>query len=377
MAKQTKPSRKFTIWVVVLSLGLLAGLFTAYKLLTEGLVVLGGNDIIIWTLPLSIYVFFALTSTGLTFVASIPLVFGLKQYNLIAKRAVFLAIASLLAAFTALSMDLGSLSNMISFITSPNILSPIWGMGVLYTIELVMLLIKFWKLHTGDWQGRLSKIVGLVAFLSAIAASATLGLVFGTAESRPSYLGGFAPAYFWVTAFLSGLAMIMLFSLVYHKMVKGGLSEDESAQYDSLGMFLSFAIGFSLVLFLMRLAIGLLSTSTGLSAFVQLMGQLSFQITLVLGLILPLVLMLIPSVRATNRGKIVASALVLIGLLIERADYVLVGQLEPLGVRASGISGLVSHSTNIYDWLILASSIAVMLFVYTLGERYFDLELSS
>ncbi len=79
MAKLTKPSRKFTIWVVVLGLGLLAGLFTAYKLLTEGLVILGGNDIVIWTLPLALYVFFALTSTGLTFVAAIPLVFGIKQ----------------------------------------------------------------------------------------------------------------------------------------------------------------------------------------------------------------------------------------------------------------------------------------------------------
>jgi molybdopterin-containing oxidoreductase family membrane subunit len=372
-AKNNRPT-KFIVWIAVLSLGILAGFFTVYKLLTDGLVILGGSDIVIWTLPLALYVFFALTSTGLTFVAAIPLVFGIRQYELVSKRAVFLAIASLIAAFTALSMDLGSPTNMFAFITAPNLESPIWGMSVLYAIELVVLLIKFWTIHKGEGHGRGSKIIGVIALLNSIVASATLGLVFGTIRSRPAYFGGFAPVYFWVTAFLSGLAMILLFSLAYQHFVKGGLSEDESSNYDGLTISLAFTTGITLVLFVMRMAIGLLSVHPGHAPFVALMGHFSFQITLWLGLVAPLVLMLIPSVRATTWGKVTASSLVLLGLIIERADYVLVGQLKPLGVRASGVSGLVSHSTNIYDWLIFFFALALMLLVYTLGERYLKLE---
>jgi len=373
MTKKSQASPKYTIWLAVLGLAILAGLFTAYKLITEGLGALGGTDIVIWPLPIAAYIFFALMSTGLTFVASMPLVFGMKQYELIAKRAVFLGIATLLAAFAALSMDLGSISNLVSFLSSPNFSSPIWWMGVLYAIELVMLLIKFWKLHKGDVHSQSSKIVGIAAFISAIAASATLGMVFGTIEARPAYFGGFAPVYFLATALLSGLALLILFSLAYYQLAKDGLPEGEAPQYNGLAKILAFAIGLTLVLFLVRTIVGTSNNGTEFLAFDHVVGSFAFQLVLWLGLVLPLLLMLMPKIRATTAGKITAAALVLLGLFIERMDYVLVGQLKPLGVRAMEVSGLAPHGNSIWEWLVVASSLALLLLVFTLGEQYLKL----
>lgn len=373
MAKKSQASPKYIAWIVVLSIAILAGLVTAYKLITEGLGALGGTDILIWPLPIVAYIFFALTSTGLTFVASMPLVFGMKQYDLIAKRAVFLGIATLLAAFAALSMDLGSISNLVFFIGSPNFSSPIWWMSVLYAIELVMLLTKFWKLHKGDAHSQSSKIVGIVAFISAIAASATLGMVFGTIEARPAYFGGFAPVYFLATALLSGLALLILFSLAYFYFAKDGLPVDETPQYDGLTKILAFATGLTLVLFLLRMIVGLSNNGPEFLAFEHVVGSFAFQLVLWLGLVLPLLLMLIPKIRAMTAGKITAAALVLLGLFIERMDYVLVGQLKPLGVRAMEVSGLAPHGYSIWEGLIVVSSLALLLLVFTFGEQYLKL----
>ena len=370
----SKASAKYVAWLAILGIALLAGLYTAYKLITEGLGALGGTDIVIWPMPIAAYIFFALTSTGLTFVASMPLVFGLKQYEPMAKRAVFLGIASLLAAFAALSMDLGSIANMFFFLVSPNISSPMWWMGVLYALELAMLLSKLWLLHKGDWQSQTSKAIGILAFLSAVAASATLGLVFGTIGARPAYFGGFAPVYFMVTALLSGLAVIVLFSLAYYLLAQGGLPEGAASRYNSLAKILAFVTGFTLVLFLLRTIVGSLNSGAGFLAFDQLVGSFTFQLALWLGLVVPLLLLLIPTVRATTEGKISAAALILLGLFVERMDYVLVGQLEPLGVRSMEVSGLATPGYTLWEWLVVAASLALLLLAFTLGERYLKLE---
>jgi len=373
MAEKNVVSRKYLIWLSTLSIGLLGGLFTAYKLITEGLGVLGGNDIVIWPLPIATYIFFALTSTGLTFVASMPLVFGMKQFETIAKRAVFLGIATLLAAFAALSMDLGSISNIVYFLISPNFSSPMWWMGAIYTIELIMLMVKFWRMQVGDWHSQGSKIIGGIAFISAIAATSTLGMVFGNISARPTYNGMFAPVYFLVTAFLSGLALIILFSISYYQISKTQSPDEEVTSYDNLGKIMAFITGIVLVLFLIRTIVGLANNDSEFLAFDLFVGSSSFNFVLWFGLLLPLLLMILPKVRATTTGKLIAAVLILSGLFIERMSYVLIGQLKPLGVRSSGIPGLVTHSNTIWEWLVVASSLAFLLLAFTFGEKYLKL----
>src|SRR4030067_461407 len=62
---------------------------------------------ITWGLPISTYVFLVLTSTGLTFVASLAMIFGFEEFYPVAKRCVWLAVAALVAGFTALGLGIG------------------------------------------------------------------------------------------------------------------------------------------------------------------------------------------------------------------------------------------------------------------------------
>ena len=118
-------ARKAQVWYGILGLGILIGLITMYRVFTVGLVLYAKTDILVWTLPISSYIFFSLTSTGLAFVSSIPVVFGIKRYQPIEMRTALLEIAVLLAGFACLFLHLGSPLNTVYFIFSPNPASPI------------------------------------------------------------------------------------------------------------------------------------------------------------------------------------------------------------------------------------------------------------
>jgi molybdopterin-containing oxidoreductase family membrane subunit len=356
-------------WIVLLAIALLGGLVTAYKVLTVGHVIYGGNDVLFWTLPLATYMFFALTSTGLTFVASIPLVFGIKRYEPVAKRAVFLAIAALIAAFVSLLLETGSPLNMINYLTSPNLTSTLWWMGMLYGSYLALLLAMFWKMHTGN----ASKALGIVAFGFAVAASSTLGASIGLTEARPAFFGAFTPVYFLLTALLGGLAAFVLFSLVRQQLARSPLPESQTALYNELGRIFGFVIGITLLFFIWRTIVGLSATYPGFGAFKYIVSSWPFRFELWLGLVVPLILMLVPSVRAGVIGKLTASTLVLLGLFSQRMELLLTGQIMPDGPMAVGLPEIVSYTPTIWEWLVVASALAAMLLLYTLGERYLKL----
>jgi molybdopterin-containing oxidoreductase family membrane subunit len=354
-------------WIAALGIVILAGLFTTYRIFTVGHVIFGATNVLFWTLPLAAYAFFALTSTGLAFVASIPLVFGIKRYEPVAKRAVLLAIAALIAAFISLVLELGSPWNMVKYLTSPNVTSTLWWMGVLYGIYLVFLLATFWKMRTA---------LCVIAFLFALAASSTLGATFGLTESRPVFFGGFMPVYFPLIALLCGLAAIVLVSLAYYRFAREGLPEEQVPLFNELGKVFWFVIGIALLLFVWRTIVGFSGTHPELVAFEHIVGSWLYHFVLWLGLVVPFILMTIPSVRVTIWGKVASSALVLLGMFAGHMESLLAGQLIPPGPMGLGVLEIVTYAPTIWEWLVVAFALAVMLLLYTLGERYLKMEVA-
>ncbi len=370
--KRTSPSK--AAWYGLLGILILGGLAATVIAGSRGLVVFGMTDVVVWTLPIAAYVFFALTSTGLALVASLPLVVNSGRFGLVAKRAVYLALGSLAAAFISLAVDLGSLGNLINFVTSPNLSSPIWWMGALYAIEGVLLLVKFWRMHVGDWHSRTSKVISVFALLSAIAASSTLGMVFGTLEARPSYLGAFAPGYFLLTALLSGLAAILLFSIATRNLNGDEMTDQVKKSFDSLAEALVLVAGITLIFFIWRTLFGVSSGSQGLAALRASAGSLSFQFVLWLGLVAPFLMLLNAKVRASASLMIAASALILVGQFADRVGSVFSAQAIPLGPHAVGLPALVSHGSTVWEWLVVGLSLGVLLLVYSLGEQHLKLD---
>ena len=362
---------KLQLWYGLLVLGILLGLLTAYRIfISTGFVLYAKTDILVWTMPIAAYVFFSLTSSGLAFVSSIPVVFGIKRYQLLEKRTAFLEIAVLVAAFTCLFLHLGSPWNIFYYIFSPNLASPLWWLGILYGVYLIVLLLSFHKMHkTG-----VSKGLGVFTFIIAIATSTALGWLFGLPDARPVSSATFLTMYFPLTGFGSALAAVLLFGLAYHHFAKIPLREPEKNLYDDLSKLFAFVVSLTLVFFLWRTIVGGASaTAVEFDGFRHMLGSWWYHLALWVGLIIPLGLIAMPEIRQAIWGKVTAAFLFLVGMFAGRLEMVLSGLVMPTGPKAEGQPQFVGYWPTIWEVFVFASALAVLLFVYTLGERHFKL----
>ncbi len=362
---------KTKFWIGLLSIGILVGLWTTFKLYTEGFALYAKTDVLVWTLPLSTYIFFSLTSAGLAFLSSFPVVFGIKRYESIEKRTIFLEISVLLASFVCLILHLGSPINVFYLFLSPNPASPLWWLAVLYQVYIVLLIAAFWRIH----KGRTSRMLGVFVFTTAIFTSTTLGWLLGMTAVRPALNAPFFSFYFPLTGFGSGVAALIFFGLAAARLSTLKVSEDRYALYDELGKILGITTGVVLVLFLWRTIIGGVSyTGEEYRAFKHMIGSLPYHIELWAGLVVPAVLLLLPSVRKTVLGKMTASFLFLVGMFEGRLEFVLSGVVRPLGQMAEGRPEFASYVPTVYEVFVTLFGLSVMLLVYTLGDRYLRLE---
>lgn len=370
MSADKKMSTKYIAWIAVLLIGIVAGLFTTYRVLTSGLVLYSTNDVIVWTLPLSTYTFFSLSSAGLALIASIPIVFGIDRYMPFIKRAVVLSLAALVAAMISMFLELGTPWHVYAFITSPNPNSSLWWLGILYPLQLVFLIVVFLQAR----RGKINKATSLIVFLLSIIIASTLGSTFGFTEARSIYYGPFMPVYFLFTALLNGLAVFILISLVFYQATNTDLPEETVSLCDEVGKLFGVVIGLSLLLFAWRTFMGLYAYSPEYNGVKHMIGLLPYQFTLWLGLAVPLVMMLIPAVRQSLWGKITSAALVVLGAF---TTYILIvewGMVVPPDPRITQFPELAAPSYSSWEWLVFVFALAIALLLYTLGEKYFELE---
>lgn len=364
----------FSTWLTVLGVAVLIGLYTAYKLFAEGHGLFNTNDVILWSLPLGVYIYLALVSSGLALLSALPLVFGIRKYEPFAKRLVFLSVATLCGAFVSIGLELGSIFHIIYYMLSPNFSSPIWWMGAIYGVELVVLIIKFALMHKGDWHSGFSKLLATASFILALVAPLMIGSIFGITESRVTYFGPVMSIYCLLMAFMSGTAFFLFYSLLVNKLTGNGVPAE---LYDEFTLIFTYAtaivVGFTLLKFTIESAT-VVPEFLVYHKFEHAFGAIQgFHTEVLLGLFLPFVLLLIPSVRNSVGGKIVTSALILIGTLLMHMEILLAGQSHPVGPKAEQYPEFVKYFPSIWEFLVFLFALTIMLILYTLGERYLKL----
>jgi len=356
------------------AIGLVLGIIAAIGLLTQGHASFNTNSNISWGLPVATYVFFVLTSTGLTFVASLAMVFGMKDFYPIAKRCVWGAIATLVTGFIALGLEIGNPLRMIWVIpTNMAVSSPMWWMGLFYLSYAIFLVWKFLLVNKGDWSSGQSKFVGIASFVTVIFAHATLGSVFGMMGMRPFWYGGMVPVYFLITAALSGLAFIMLFINLDYGMNQANMSDKvRSAMTRYMPPIFGLALGLVLVFTIARTVTGLWSNIPELNIPMRyIVSSFWFQAEIWIGMVLPLALML-SSQRSNAKVQTLAGLLVILALFIGRYEYVVGGQLVPM-FKGAWYDDLLMYAPSMTEWGVVILAAAIGLLLYAFGEKKLNL----
>ena len=367
-----EPSPAGRWWKTCLIAGAASGLFVLYMLVTVGHAAFNtSSDGVNWGLAVSTYVFFALTSSGLTFIASMPLVFGFKELYPIAKRCIWLAIITLIAGFTVLALELGHPFRMLwAMPTGLQVMSP----GVFYAIDLVLLIVKFYLLWQDDWDSPLSHFLGTASFVAVILASGMLGLVFGSMVMRPMWFGSFTSIYFMLTAALCGAAAIVVTTYMAYDFNRNKMPVQlrEMAEGDHMPKVFATLIGIALVMILTRFWTGLWSNLDGLEGFNALVRNPLFHLELWVGLALPFFLMMSRSIEARPVAQMSAAFLVLGAMFINRYEFVVGGQLVPM-FKGAWVNSLITYTPSATEWALTVLGFAMALGLYALGEKLFHL----
>lgn len=297
------------------------------------------NDAMVWTLPLVTYVFLALTSTGVSLMLAYGLISRTPVIVAQTRTLLIIAIGLLFGAFTALATELGSLLNMIWLLLSPNTSSPIWWMGTLYAIELVLLLGKL-ALDLAGRHGRFDEPLAWATLIVAGAAATTIGAVFGTVDGRADFRGAFSSVMTLISALVGGSAMLVLL-------------RPEAALSEAAGKFLRIVTILFAVLLAARYTEELLSSTTGLVGWASIWMPALF---------------LVVAVGMDHAPRSLA-ALALIGTLGVHYSFIITGQLVSLGPKASWFGAMQQFRPNLAELLILVLGIAVAAALIKLGRQ--------
>jgi Ni/Fe-hydrogenase subunit HybB-like protein len=371
-----EPSPAGAMWKFGLVLFAATFGFSLFMLFTQGHAAFNtSSDGVNWGMAIATYAFFALMSSGLTMIAALPMVFGFKQFYPIAKRCIWLSIVTLIAGFSVLAMELGHPFRMLWAIpTGMQVMSPMFWMGVFYTIDLILLIVKFYLLWQDDWDSGVSHLVGTLSFIAVILASGMLGLVFGSMVMRPMWYGSFTSIFFMLTAALTGAAAIVLAVYMSFGFSRESMPEPlkSMAQGDDLPRVFATLIGITLVMVLTRMWTGLWSNLDGLEGFKALFASPLFHFQVWVCFALPMYLMLSNETRRGVAWQVLSAILVLLGMAINRYEFIVGGQLVPM-FKGNWVNSLNAYSPSATEWALTLMGWGIGFFLYALGERLFRL----
>ena len=354
----------------------LIGLVGAVNKLVQGEHALGTTDVVPWGILIAGYVFFAAAGTGVGLIASLGHAFGVRVFEPLGTRGLFLALSLLLPGFALIGIELGNPFNMIYIVFSPNLSSGIWWMGTLYSIYMVFLLVEC---YLSQKQGHSPRIMSIVAYITKTAAVANLGAIFSLLIARPFWYGFYFPVYMIVTAILSGAAVLAIVLWLLQR--QGRIAQPVDPILGAVGKILAATLVLTAILVGAKLVIGLNSSVYGAKEAAQayISGPLSWRfwgLEIVFGIVAPLALLLSGYFRP---GRVVAaSVLALVGMFAMRVDFVVAGQIVPLKI-VEGVTHILyqSYVASWTEWAMIAGAFGGAVLLYTVSEQFFKLNVAS
>ncbi len=302
--------------------------------------VLATTQVMVFTTPLIVYIFLALASTGISLMLAYGLLAGKEVIVRNTRYLLVLDIAVLLGGFVALATELGSLLNMVYMIFSPNFSSPIFWMGVFYSIKLVLLFVKL-VLDVRGVHGPLDRPLAWVTLFVAAAAAMTIGAVFGTMIGRPDYRGAFASLLLVTIAPASGAALVVMLRQ------RAELADRVAPVFRQLAGLLAVML------------------------FLQWIYETRATTEALLGWVNPLMFLLFAAAAlAGGAASRIAGALVMIGSFWVLYGFIITGQLAVQGPMVGWYGEVTSFAPNLAEWAILLLGISVAAAVYQLGKLF-------
>jgi len=374
---EVQVSTKFNLALLLMGLLTLTGVAAGIHSLYAGHEhTFGVSREVPWGILIAAYVFFVVTSTGLCMVSSIGHVFGVKNFNPIAKRAVFMSIATIVAGFLVIAFEIENSWRMpINNVIGANPTSNIWWMGTLYGAYLFFMLIEFVMLQQENHK--LAMSFGLAGLLTGVVAHSNLGAVFGLLNGREFWHGPYMPIYFITSAAMSGCVAIIFFTWLAYRF--NGWKMSEGMQESLAGVAKMGALMMAIIIFFTswKMITGVTGEVPGKYEAMQSLLNGSFATNfwggeVALGMVIPFILIL--AVKGKNMNVLFLASLAgMVGIFFMRYDLVIVGQLVSHyhGMGLVDYPDMLSYRPSLHENLVVLGGIGFCGLLFLVGEKLF------
>jgi len=392
--KKGRFSPLFMVWVLGLICALGIGLVSGLHVLFNGLGVTNLSNALPWGLWITVDLSSIALGAGAFTLSAAVYIFGMKQYEAIARAAVLVGLLGYSSAMLALFIDIGRPDRFYHPIIYWNVHSVLWEITmcvVLYSTVLVMELVPIiiestflrkYKLAMSI-SHRLHGLMPLVAVFGmglSLLHQSSLGATYGILTARPIWYSPSAPVLFILSAIAGGVALTLLVTILTGKLLNKEMVP--SNIINGVARLVGFACLAYLYLKLWSWAatnyysrvpdrvfgVEILDANTPYN-FTFWFGEVLF------GALVPAVIMLWGRMRRNRNLLMLGAFMIITGLVINRWNVTLSGFVIPMdwspGVR--DVFPINTYSPALIEWGVAIGIVAYSWMAFTLGVRFLNL----
>jgi molybdopterin-containing oxidoreductase family membrane subunit len=433
ISNETENSAGFYVWISFLVALVFLGGFALVMSLIDSMEILEFYTNIPWEMMVSNYVFLVGSSIGLCIVSSLGYVFGLKRFELIGKRAVFMALITIIFGLSSIGLHLGHPERgAIYNALTPNLRSAMWWMGTLYPPYIALVAVLYWLLARTelakiaaqseglkarifrlmaleglkarlyrympleriearvyrllplesmglslDSEGadlRWARVVGTLALIFGLLAYSVEGSLFAHTEARPFWYGALYPIDFFLGASFCGFAWLMSVGIITYKVKGEEIPAKLRNLFYEMAQILALLLSIGFLFTAYKMGHGLFEPAKAKTIMLFINGPFSLAFWLfeiVIGLLLPMAIFIYAARQKKITAMMVASIMVLIGYFVKRYAFVVASQVYPL-IKQQHI--LSSYLPTLMEVLLIGGLLGALFLIYTLGVKFLPLK---
>lgn len=362
------------------------GVYSALLMHSEGHIITGMTNRIVWGTPHIFAVFLIVAASGALNVASIASVFGRTLYKPLAPLSMVLSLTILVGGLAILILDLGRPEHLLDvpiwqffYNTMPERWSQSvfgWNM-ILYNGFIAIVIVYLWVTLVQRHK-KYAKPAGTFAFVWRLALTTGTGLIFGFLVARPAYDAAILAPMFVVLSFVYGLAFFLLVLIPAYSWTGRELGNVMLNRLRKLlGIFIAAELYFVIAHYLTSMYSA--ANADGIGHFL-LFGDNNYSKAfwvgqILLGIFIPLALTLLPMFKS-RFSLISASILIIVGGFSQMYVTIIGGQAYPMpmfpGKEVESVindGGIAAYSASIYEILLGFGGIAIALFLAIFAMR--------
>jgi len=355
------------------------GLIATFIVSSKGIYLTGMTNRVPWGLQIVMAVYYIGLSAGSLVISGLYGVFRKLEFKPFARIAVYIAMLFLIAGLLSILTDQGRLDRVfVEPFVHFNLQSMFSINPILYIGHILICIIYLWALFTE--RKALTTVVATLAFGWAFCVHTGTGAIFGFG-ARVLYESPLLPAAFVAAAMSSGTALMILMIVGLFKVTKRHVDDGLIIK---LGRFLAICVIVVIYFLFVENAYRAYVIELREAAFYYLFGgfhSVLFWFGLILvGCVVPLVILFNRRTGKSVRWIVLASALVVFGVLCERYVIVLPGLTNPpeliagMEITHSVLDeGVASYTVSIAEVVQALGVFGVIGFLFVWGLRIFKL----